>query len=284
MTCLSEQILAIREDRTVWPPEVVPSLERGIVMTGCGRLFRHIWANITHIRRGGFADGIDVWHLPGEFNEKQIAALNQIANVVEAGNSPFSGLSGTHEVHGFKAWMLSQSRFAKTLMLDVNSFPLQSLDPVFACDRTCILWQDGPWRGCLGKISELRRNLSIPLYSFEFESGQLFIDRSTLPMRDGVRLAAALNALGKQLYRATYGDKETYSIAFDLLEKAFTIAPPPIVYPTKSEHRYAGLIQPWLDGSALFYHPMDAKDHWWKFRKEWRALFQDCETIARSLE
>ena len=268
-----DRIKDFHPDQSQWPPAVTPTTEAGIVISACGRLFKPLFANLRNIRARGCKLPIDVWHLPGEFTASQIAFLSPMTNFVDGGDTPFNGLSGRHEVHGFKAWMLSQSRFWKTLMLDVNSFPLKNMEDVFKSGRNCIMWRDGPWGCCYEKTSQLRRSLNLMVHPVEFESGQLYVDKHSARTRDALRLAAALNTLGSQLYTFTHGDKETYSIAFDLLGESFSIAPEPSIHPAGSTtHVDAALIQPWLDGSGLFYHPLGPGNHWWRFGDEWTAL------------
>jgi len=268
-----ERIREFQSDDSRWPPAIKPEEEAGIVISGCGRLFRPLYANLRNIREQGCDLPIDVWHLPGEFTQRQIAFLSSFANFVNAGVTPFHGLSGCHEVHGFKAWMLSQSRFRKTLMLDVNSFPMQNLKAVFESDYRCLLWRDGPWGTYPDRIAELRRSLNLVVHPLEFESGQLFVNKGEEGVRRALRFAAALNTLGRRLYAYTYGDKETYSIAFDLLGESFSIAPEPAAHLVDAAVcAHGGLIQPWFDGSGLFYHPLGDRDQWWRFKDEWVAL------------
>ncbi len=246
------------------------------MISACGRLFKSLYANLRNIREQGCDLPIDVWHLPGEFTEKQTACLGSMANFVDAGETPFNKLSGQHEVHGFKAWMLSGSRFQRTLMLDVNSFPMQNMESVFQSGEDCVLWRDGPWAVFLEAIAELRRALNITVRPFEFESGQVYVNKATAGVRDALRFAAALNTLGKRLYTYTHGDKETYSIAFDLMEEPFSIAPRPGVHCAGPESQvYGGLLHRWFDGSELFYHPLGDKWNWWRYKKEWLALEEE---------
>lgn len=265
-----QTIRELAADPTRWPREVAPSMEAGIVISACGRLFRELHANLANIRARGCHLPVDVWHLPGEFTQSQVAALAPMADFMEECNTPFNGLSGRHEIHGFKAWMLAHSRFRRTLMLDVNSFPLTDLGPVFASGEDCILWQDTPMGWCYETSLQLRRALGIPARPLEFESGQLYVDKKSAGVGDALRLAAALNALGRPLYDYTHGDKETYSIACDLLGVPFRIAPAPgIEWHGKAD---LAVTQPWLDGSPLFYHAMGAKAEWSQFGGEWAAL------------
>jgi len=274
--CIVQKIRSLMLDKSAWPPEVIPTTEEGIVISACGRFFQLLHANIRNIRQLGCDLPIDVWHLPGEFSGAQAGVIGAMANLVEADDTPFSGLSGQHTVHGFKAWMLSQSRFRKTLMLDVDSMALQNPGIVFESGRSCIMWKNGPWKYSIRKIAQLRRALELPVHPYEFESGQLFVDRGNPGVREALRLAAALNTLGWRLYGHVYGDKETYPLAFDLLNETFSIAPDSIVHPDGDEIHAQAMLQPWLDGAALFYHPLvNRKDGWWNFKEEWRALRQD---------
>ena len=215
---------------------------------------------------------------------KQVHFLADLANLVDAGETPFSGLSGEHEVHGFKAWMLAHSRFRKTLMLDVDCFPLRSLDAVFESHHACILWRDGPSNVYVDRINRIRRSLKIVTHPFEFESGQLYLDREKTGARDAARLASALNMLGRKLYKDTYGDKESYALAFDLLQEPYVIAPAPAVHPPGLDGYIGGLLQPWFDGSALFYHVLREKESWWRFKTEWASLgaeAREAEALCR---
>jgi hypothetical protein len=279
---VAARIADLRSDTSGWPPVSNPTAEAGIVISACGRLFKYLYANLRNIRERGCTLPVDVWHLPGEFTDRQIAAIGPMANFVDAGETPFNNLSGLHEVHGFKAWMLSGSRFQRTLMLDVNSFPVQNVETVFQTDRTCVLWRDGPWAVFLEAIAELRRALNITVRPFEFESGQLYVNKETAGVRHALRFAAALNTLGKRLYTYTHGDKETYSIAFDLLEEPFAIAPRPKVHCAGPESPvFGGVVQRWFDGSELFYHPLGDKLEWWRFKDEWRALEEEAEEAEK---
>jgi hypothetical protein len=280
---LAKRILLTLEERALWPPDTFPRIDRGIIMTGAGRQMVQILANLATIRAVGYEGPIDFWHLPGEFNERQLAKLSKDVNVIKSGDSPYNGMSGTRGVYGFKAWMLSQSRFSRSLLLDVNSFPLRSLDCVFDSRQTCVLWQNGPFKGYYKQICDLRAQLHLPLYSHEFESGQIFADQGLQEVRFGIHLAAAINAIGLELADYVNGDKETYSIAFDLIKASYTIAPPATVCPVDSQYSCPGLLQPWLNCQPLFFHPMHAKEVWWKFKAEWHQLHCECEDIAKSL-
>ncbi len=277
---LARSILEIREAPCLWPEEVTTNAERGIIISACGRLLPHLYANLRIIRGVGFTEEIEIWHLPGEFTQAQIEFLSPLASFREDDTSPFNGLTGCHEVHGFKAWALAKSRFRKTLLLDVNCFPLRPLESIFDSGEPCIIWQDGPWMGYHRLMAKLRRSLSTTFHNCEFESGELFVDLSRPEIRLALRFAAALNSLGPKLYRYTYGDKETYALAFDLLGVPFTLAPTPIVYPDASVVECGGVLQPGLDGASLFYHPMFAKDRWWEFKPEWAELHKTSEIAA----
>jgi len=273
---MAGRVLNLYSDSSSWPAVINPTEEAGIVISACSRLFEPLYANLCNIRQQGCDLPVDVWHLPGEFTARQIASLGSMANFVDAGLTPFNGKSGRHEVHGFKAWMLSNSRFRKTLMLDVNSFPLQNLKAIFQSGHRCILWRDGPWGTHPERITELRRSLKLSTHPFEFESGQLYVDKETEGVRHALRFAAAINTLGRDLYVFLYGDKETYSLAFDLLGESFSVAPAPEIYPVNPVRcANGGLIQPWFDGSILFYHPLTDRDDWWRFKAEWAVLKQE---------
>ena len=270
--CISEKIWNLKHDRSAWPPAMIPTAEKGIVISASGRFFQLLHANIRNIRQTGCDLPIDVWHLPGEFSAAQTRVLGAMATLVEAGDTPFSGLSGQHTVHGFKAWMLSQSRFRKTLMLDADSLPLQDVGMIFQSRQSCILWRDGPWKLYHRKIGDLRRALDLKVHAFEFESGQVYVDREIAGVNDAVRLAAALNTLGWRLYNHTYGDKETYALAFDLLGEPFAIAPDCAIRSVGGTALAA--VQPWLDGTPLFYHSLN-KESWWTYKEEWTLLKQE---------
>ena len=257
--------------------------EAGIVISASGKLMKPLYANLRNIRDQGCTLPIDIWHLPGEFTAKQQSALSHLASFVEAHDTPFGHLSGQHEVHGFKAWMLLKSRFERTLMLDVNSFPLNDLGPIFHTDHNSVLWRDGPWNTYLEGVSELRTALGISLYPHEFESGQLYVNKSSVGVQRVLRLVAALNTLGRRLYAYTYGDKETYAIAFDLLSEPFTLAPEPQVSLSQASRAVdGGLVHQWLDGSPVFYHPLGDKEQWWHFKDEWRALKKEARKVEES--
>ncbi len=280
---LVAEIERLRTARQKWPSALEPSVNAGIVISASGRLLKPLYSNLSIIRRSGCRLPIDVWYLPGEFTARQIDAVSHLANFVQAGETPFNEFSGKPEVYGFKAWIVSQSRFRKTLLLDVNSFPLRNVEFIFEQERDCIMWQDGSWRAFIERISDLRRRLGLPVYPFEFESGQFYVDRTSERRRDAIRLAAALNTLGMSLYDQIHGDKETYALAFDFMEEPFSIAPEPEVYPAGSEAIYGGVIQPWLDGSPLFYHPMATRDDWWRFRDEWSELEREASELEEML-
>lgn len=273
---IAGKIKKMRGARASWPAETKPTTGEGIVISGCGRLFRPLYSNLLNLRLRGCGLPVDVWHLPGEFTRKQAAALAPLATLVEARNTPFNALSGQHEVHGLKAWMLAGSRFERTLMLDVNSYALKNPAVIFESGRDCILWQDDPEGHFLDGVMQLRRVLRTRMHAHEFESGQLYVDKRSARVRKALRFAAALNTLGTRLYAFSYGDKETYALAFDLLGEKFSIAPAPEVLMTEpAREERGGLLHPWLDGAPLFYHPMADKEVWWRFREEWATLEQE---------
>ena len=229
---------------------------RGIVICAGGpRLFTGAWVSISILRELGCKLPIEVWHLgTAELGPPMQAMLKALgAEAVDAfevarrhPSEPFHGWS-------LKSYAVRHSRFQEVMLVDADNAAAR--DPTFLFDDPAYLstgalfWPDI----CRISADNLIWNISglQPDDGPCFESGQMVIDKAR--SWSALCLADWLNRRSQDVYVVVYGDKDTFLIAWRMLDRPYALIPHSPLRDKDS------LIQSGPDGEPLFYHRTNAK-------------------------
>jgi hypothetical protein len=229
---------------------------RGIVICAGGqRLFTCAWVLIRMLRdRLGCTLPIEVWHLgPREMGPPMVAMLEDLdVAVVDAEalrrQCPVRRLGGWE----LKPYAVLNSRFEEVLLLDADNVPV--LDPAF-------LFETGEFRatGALFWPDSVKITRSNPIWDIcgleyrdqpSFDAGQVVVDKRRCWA--ALNLTMHFNAYSDFYYDFVYGDKDTFYLAWRLLDQPY--ASP------RSPDRSAGTLFHYdFDGRLLFQHRASPK-------------------------
>lgn len=230
---------------------------RGIVMCAGGeRLLTCAWVTLAFLRRDlGCTLPVELWHLgPEELGPTERALLAELGvTCVDAQavrrEYPARVLGGWE----VKPYAVVHSAFAEVVMLDADSLPL--VDPATLFDTPgyrgtgAVFWPDvvrletdnGMWELC-----------GVP-YRNEpaWEAGQALIDKERC--WHALMLTLFMNMHSDLFYRHSHGDKDTFHLAWRMLDAPVAMTPyPPKVTPS-------GLTQRGPEGEPLFQHRSTTK-------------------------
>jgi hypothetical protein len=157
-----------------------------------------------------------------------------------------------------KPYAAAHSTFEEVLLLDADNVPVR--DPTFLFDEPeyrhagAVFWPDF---GRLGADREIWRICRVPYRDEpEFESGQAVIDKRRCWR--ALQLTLHLNDHSDFYYEHIYGDKETFHMAWRMLDQDYAMVPWPL-YPLGD----STMCQHDLTGRRLFQHRHRAK---WSLR------------------
>lgn len=229
---------------------------RGIVIcAGGARLFTCAWICIGMLRRLGCTLPVEVWHLgPQEMGPPMRSLLAEVgAEAIDAHEvarrHPVRRLGGWE----LKPYALMHCRFREVLLLDADNVPVR--DPTD-------LFDDEGFRatGALFWPDLLRLSRSNPIWKIaglpprdctSFESGQILLDKSRCWR--ALALANWMNQHSQEFYGVVHGDKDTFLVAWMLLDQPCQVVPHP---PKQLD---ATICQRAPDGGLLFQHRNGAK-------------------------
>jgi hypothetical protein len=234
---------------------------RGIVMAAGGpRHFTNAWVTIQVLRRlHGCTLPIELWYLgPDEMSSTTVKLLRPLDVVCVDGLE----VRRQHPVRRMGGWeckpfAIIHSRFQEVLWLDADNVPL--VEPSFlfaepAYARTgAIFWPD---LTSLSPDHPIWTICRVPWRDEpEFESGQIVLDKARC--WDTLQLTMHLNAWSDFYYRYVYGDKETFHLAWRMLDRPHAM---PDRRPRKSIGYWSRA--PTTDGGAwtLFQHDLHGRE------------------------
>ena len=229
---------------------------RGIVICAGGeRLLTCAWVLIRMLQDAlGCTLPIEVWHLgPREIGAPMAALLEEVGvTLVDA-----EAVRRDHPVRRLGGWELKPyailySRFEEVLLIDADNVPV--VDPVFLFDcpeyreAGAVFWPDvvklapdNPvWEAC---GLEYRDEPS-------FESGQVLVDKRRCWA--ALDLTMYFNAYSDVYYELVHGDKDTFYLAWRLLDQPFAM-------PGAVKRLTATMCQHDFDGRRIFQHRNQAK-------------------------
>lgn len=224
---------------------------RGIVVCAGGeRMLRCAWVCIGMLRRAGCRLPVEIWHL----NEAEVEPeTQQHFRVMDVKFVNAEHVRRRHPVRILNAWELKpyallHSSFEEVLLLDADNVPLYDPSALFSAeaylDTGTVFWPDGEPLSATNPLWQILR-LSPSLHS-AFESGQILLHKKKC-WRE-LNLTVFLNEHSDFFYSHVHGDKDTFHLAWRLLDRPYTLMPFAIV-------RLLGTIcQHDFDGRRLFQH------------------------------
>ncbi|MDB5358562.1 MAG: ADP-heptose:LPS heptosyltransferase-like protein [Phycisphaerales bacterium] len=230
--------------------------ERGIVICGGGEKYLPCaWVLIQMLRHLKCQLPIELWLLrDSEISRKLRLRLEQkdvrCVNAAEVRRHyPVRHLGGWE----IKPYSILYSSFEQALYLDADNVPI--VDPTFLFDtepfkRTgAVFWPD---YGRLGRDRAIWRICWVKYRDEpEFESGQILVDKRRC--WKSLNLTMHLNEHSDFYYRHFHGDKESFHMAWHMLDQEYAMVPHPI-------HSLPGtMCQHDFEGRRIFQHRNGAK-------------------------
>ncbi len=234
---------------------------RGLVMAAGGpRHFTNAWVTLHVLRRVvGCSLPVQLWYLgPDELSAEMIDLLRPLdVECVDAlevrKRHPMRRLGGWE----CKPYAIVHSPFREVLWLDADNAPLVDPCTLFSepeYTRTgAIFWPD---LGSLSPDHPIWAVCRVPWRDEpEFESGQIVLDKARC--WPALQLALHLNAWSDVYYRYVYGDKETFHLAWRMLDAPYAM---PSRRPRKAIGHWSQA--PESDGGCwtLFQHDLGGRE------------------------
>ncbi len=238
-----------------------------VIVAGGPRYYTNAWVGLTMLRRVlGCRLPIQLWYLgPTEMSPRMIELLRPFdVECVDAlqvhRRHPMRALGGWE----CKPYAILHSPFKEVIFLDADNVPL--IDPAALLTRAeyratgAIFWPDFTTLGRHHPIWEICR---APYRDEpEFESGQIVVDKERCWA--ALHLALHLNEQSEFYYKYVYGDKETFHMAWRMLDQPYSMPSTRPAWGFGSTSRgnpgYAEIsLQHDFDGRAIFQHRTGAK-------------------------
>ena len=260
---------------------------RGIVICGGGeRYLPGAWVLIHMLRRLGCSMPIELWllrsseitlRLRKRLQEMDVRCVNA-AEVRQ--RHPVRHLGGWE----IKPYSILHSSFEQVLYLDADNVAI--VEPSFLFDiqpfrRTgAVFWPD---YGRLGRDRSIWRICRVPYRDEpEFESGQILVDKRRCWR--ALNLAMYLNGHSDFYYRHIHGDKESFHMAWRMLDQEYAMVPHAIhsLAGTMCQHDFAGrrIFQhrnwaKWrIDGGNARIEGFEKEDECLEFIRELASLWE----------
>jgi hypothetical protein len=238
-----------------------------VILAGGPRYYTNAWVCLTILRRVlGCRLPIQVWHLgPDEMSPRMIELLQRFdVECVDAlevrRRHPSPVLRGWE----CKPYAILHSSFQEVILLDADNAPL--IDPAVLLSwpeyraTGAVFWPDIRSLGREHPIWEICR---VPYRDEpEFETGQIVLDKERC--WKALHLALHLNEQSDFYYRHVRGDKETFHMAWRMVEQPYGMPPHRPEQVTglisSGDANYADVLyQHDFDGQRVFQHRTGAK-------------------------
>jgi hypothetical protein len=202
------------------------------------------------LRRFGCRLPVELWYLDRfELDERMKALVIPLGvHCVNAGN-----IRKLHPVRILRGWELKpysilHSAFEEVLLLDADNVAI--VDPEFLfeagpyIETGAIFWPDAERLPATHKIWSVCR---IPYRDeAEFETGQIVVDKRRC--WKALQLTMHLNEHSDFYYRLVHGDKETFHLAWRILDQRYSMIPLPM-HPLRG-----AMCQHDFEGRRIFQH------------------------------
>jgi hypothetical protein len=218
---------------------------RGIVTcAGGAKYFPCVWVTLHELRRLGCDLPVEVWHLGRHEMTPEMEALLAPLGVKCVDASQVRRQHPARILNGWelKPYSILHSAFEEVLFLDADNVPVRN--PAYLFDAPeyrhhgAVFWPD---YGRLAPFREIWHICNVPFRDEpEFESGQIVVDKRRC-WRE-LSLTMHLNEHSDFYYQYIHGDKETFHMAWRMLETPYAMPPFPI-YPLQNvmcQHDFQG--------------------------------------------
>jgi hypothetical protein len=199
-----------------------------VIVAGGVKHFTNAWVCLTVLRRVlGCRLPIQVWYLgPHEMSPRMIELLARFdvecVDASEVQRRFPARIAGGWEC---KPYALVHSPFKEVILLDADNVPL--VDPATLLSwpeyrsTGAVFWPD---LGRLGREHEIWEICRVPYRDEpEVESGQMVVDKQRC--WDALQLTLHLNEHSGFYYRYVNGDKETFHLAWRMLDQPYSMPP-----------------------------------------------------------
>ena len=235
-------------------PWIMPPVTnwRGIVIVAGGDLyFRLAWHLLTALRGLGCRLPVEVWTLGGDEMTPEMRGLLEewpsVSVVAADAYCRRHGLRPPTSGWELKAFSLRHCSFAEVMLLDADNCPV--IDPTGFFDTIdfqqagAIFWPDLPPQRERGQWvpDAAWQNVGLePRPARPFESGQILVSRKRHLAALDVSLF--LNEWSEYVYQWVYGDKDTFLLAWHLVDRPYAMPSrnPRWVAPAIHQHDLAG--------------------------------------------
>jgi hypothetical protein len=241
---------------------------RGIVMVAGGAwYFTCAWVSLTILRRVlGCSLPIQIWYLGPDEMSRQMAALLEPFGVECVDAFEVRRLHPVRRLGGWecKPYAILHSPFKQVILLDADNVPL--VDPA--------MFLSGPEHRCTGAIfwpdiqglapeSAIWEVCRVPFRDEPaFEAGQIVVDKERC--WTALQLTMHLNERSDFYYQHVNGDKESFHMAWRMLEQPYSMPDFPVQQiaarsPYRNGYLPTVLQQHDFEGRATFQHRTGAK-------------------------
>lgn len=226
---------------------------RGVVICGGGlKYFTCAWVAIKMLRHMGCQLPVELWHLGKKEMDNKMKKLIEPLGVTT--RDAYEEVK-THPVRNkpLGGWELNpysiiHSKFEEILFLDADNVVILNPEYLFETNEYrktgAIFWPD---YGRLARTRDIWKMCGVAHRDEpEFESGQIVIDKKRC-WRE-LNLTMHLNEHSDYYYKYVHGDKETYHMAWHMLDTKYSM-------PSKGIHRLpAVMCQHDFWGNRVFQH------------------------------
>ena len=251
------------------PPLLLPPIRHytGIVIVAGGELYGRLAYHLIAVLRGlNCRLPVEVWHFGHEMPEPMRSVFAELEGVRLVDVTAYCEAQGIRtrpvERPGWwlKAFALRHCQFAQAMLLDADNVPAVNPEHLFhdtTYERTgAMFWPDLP--------PPRTRSQWVPDAAWHtvrlepvptarpFESGQIVVNRTR--HLHALDVAVLLNEWSDVMYRVVYGDKDTFLLAWHLVEAKYHMPPRNPVW------RHPAICQHDGSGQLVFQHACAAKE------------------------
>ena len=258
-----------------------------VIVAGGPRYYTSAWVCLSMLRR--VLDcrlPIQVWYLgPHEMSPRMIELLHRFdVECIDA-----LEVQRNHPTRAFGGWQtkpyaILHSRFKEVIYIDADNVPLMDPANLLECTEFratgAIFWPDIRSLRAENPIWEICR---VPYRDEpEFESGQIVVEK--VRSWTALHLTMHLNEQSDFYYQYVHGDKETFHLAWRMLDQPFCMPSTPPTWTVgvinPGDPDLADVIQQHdFDGRVVFHHRTGAK--WSAWGKNFRMPNFEYEAICQ---
>jgi len=217
---------------------------KGVVICGGGAYFPCAWVCIRMLRSLGCRLPIELWQLnAAELDDDQRELVAPLGvTCMNAADVPLNGSAPIANGWALKPFAILHSSFAQVMLIDADNVPVR--DPAYLFDAEpyrqtgACFWPD------FGRLAPDRAIWRICRLAYrdepEFETGQLLVDKERCWR--ALHLTMHMNEHHDFYYNYVYGDKDTFHMAWTILNQPYAMVPRAIhaLKHTMCQHDFEG--------------------------------------------